>query len=209
MNAGYVYILVNNSLKGMIKIGSTTLGAKERAKQLSSHTGVPTPFSVAYEIYVEDYLNFERLIHDELSEFRVSQNREFFQYPLNKAIELVYELNQKRNTNDFEAIEIMALIMDRYGESVDKSISSMRICQDEERVYFEFTKNKYIADYLKDQIITRIDLGLIVDGDDEKMFDPRQHINTNVDKLMKLDDWSMMNCVGDIFAAGAHEYGSE
>lgn len=78
MSAGYIYILINKSLEGLIKIGSTTLGVKERARQLSSSTGVPTPFIVAYEIYVEDCINFEKQIHNQLSEFRVNPNREFF-----------------------------------------------------------------------------------------------------------------------------------
>lgn len=29
MSAGYIYVLINKSLEGLIKIGSTTLGAKE------------------------------------------------------------------------------------------------------------------------------------------------------------------------------------
>lgn len=200
MNAGYIYILINNSLTGLIKIGSTTLGAKERAKQLSSYTGIPTPFIVAYEIYLEDYIKFEKMIHNELSEFRVSTNREFFKYPLNKAIELIYKLsNKKINADTFEAIEIMPLIIERYGHNIDNSISSIRICQNGERVYFEFTKDKYIADYLKDQVITRTDLGFIVEYFDEKMFNPMDNININVSKFLGLDDVSMANCVGEIF----------
>jgi len=199
MNAGYIYILINNSLNGLIKIGSTTLGAKERAKQLSSHTGVPTPFIVAYEIYVEECTNFEKTIQNELSEFRINQNREFFQYPLNKAIELICKLNERQNTNFFEAIEIMTRIIERYGNNIDASISSMRICQDEERVYFEFTRDKYIANYLKNQTITRTDLGFIVEGYEEKMFNSQEHINTNVSKFLELDDWSIYNCIGEIF----------
>ena len=46
----------------------------------------------------------------------------------------------------------------------------MRICQNNERVYFEFTKNEYIADYLKNQIINRIDLGFIIGNDGDRMF---------------------------------------
>lgn len=59
MNAGYIYILLNKSLDGLIKVGSTTLGAKERTRQLSASTGVPMPFIVAYEIYIENCMNSE------------------------------------------------------------------------------------------------------------------------------------------------------
>lgn len=200
MSAGYVYILINKSLDGLIKIGSTTLGAKERAKQLSSSTGIPTPFIVAYEIYVEDCVHFEKRIHNELSEFRINPNREFFRYPLNKAIELIQRLKEAKTRDDvFEAIEILPILSDRYGNNIESSISSIRIVQDSERVYFEFTKNEYIADYLKDQIITRRDLGFIVENYDDKMFNPKKDININVNKFLDLDDCSMLNCVGEIF----------
>lgn len=200
MSAGYIYVLINKSFEGLIKIGSTTLGAKERARQLSSSTGVPTPFIVAYEIYVDDYINFEKQIHNRLSEFRVNQNREFFQYPLHKAIELIQSLNKaETNIDVFEAIEISSSLFARYGNNLKPSISSIRICQDGERVYFEFTKDKYIADYLKDQIITRTDLGFIVEDYDERMFNPKNHISVNVNKFLDLDDYSMLNCVDEIF----------
>lgn len=75
----------------------------------------------------------------------------------------------------------------------------MRICQDGERVYFEFTKDEYIADYLKNQIITRTDLGFIVNGGEDRMFNPKDQIRVNVDKFLDLDDYSMLNCVNEIF----------
>lgn len=104
MGAGYVYILINKSLDGLIKIGSTTLGAEERARQLSSSTGVPTPFMVAYEIYVDNSTKLEKQIHNLLDEFRVNPNREFFKYPLHKAIELIQKLNKNDDINVFESI---------------------------------------------------------------------------------------------------------
>lgn len=199
MNAGYVYILINKSLDGLIKIGSTTLGAKERAKQLSSSTAIPTPFVVGYEIYVENCTDVEKKIHNELSDFRINPNREFFRYPLNKAIELIQRISgSETNTDTFEAIEILSLLLARYGNNIESSISSIRICQDGERVYFEFTVDKYIADYLKDQIITRTDLGFIADENDN-LFNPNDDININVNKFLELDDYSMLNCVGEIF----------
>lgn len=199
MGAGYVYILINKSLDGLIKIGSTTLGAEERARQLSSSTGVPTPFMVAYEIYVDNSTKLEKQIHNMLDEFRVNPNREFFKYPLHKAIELIQKLNKNDDINVFESIEISSSLLARYGNSIEESISSMRICQNNERVYFEFTKNEYIADYLKNQIINRMDLGFIIGNDGDRMFNVEKHIGVNVDKFLALDDYSMLNCVDKIF----------
>lgn len=57
------------------------------------------------------------------------------------------------------------------------------------------------ADYLKDQIIKRIDLDFIINGVDEKdkTFKETAAIETNVDIFLGLEDLSMTNCVGDIF----------
>lgn len=200
MSAGYVYILINKSFDGLIKIGSTTLGAEKRAKKLSASTSVPTPFEVAYEIYVDNCTKLEKQIHNQLDEFRVNRNREFFRYPLRKAIELIQKLNKDdTDTNIFEAMEVSSLLLARYGNSIEASISSMRICQNDERVYFEFTKDEYIAGYLKDQVITRIDLGFITDSDGNRTFNVEKHIEVNVDKFLALDDYSMLNCIDKIF----------
>ena len=50
---GYVYILTNRGMRGLIKIGRTTGSVEKRAKDLSS-TGVPFPFEVAYKMKVSD-----------------------------------------------------------------------------------------------------------------------------------------------------------
>lgn len=200
MSAGYIYILINKSLDGLIKIGSTTLGAEKRVKQLSSSTGVPTPFIVAYESYVNDCVNFEKQIHDQLSEFRANPNREFFRYPLYKAIGLIQNLNKMETDTDvFEAIEILSLLSARYGNNIKSYISSIRVCQDNERVYLEFTENRYMAGYLKNQIINRIDLGFIVGDYKDKMFDSKNHIRINVNKFLDLDDYSILNSVCELF----------
>jgi hypothetical protein len=48
---GFVYVLINPSLPSYVKIGKTTKDPSIRAAELSSATGVPTPFYVAYEAY--------------------------------------------------------------------------------------------------------------------------------------------------------------
>lgn len=204
MEYGFIYILINDSMSGMIKIGSTVINAQERAKQISSNTGVPTPFRVAYELFVPGYKEFEKKIHDNLVDFRVNPNREFFKYPLYKAIKLIEELNSHINNEDedkFEAMEILPHLHERYGEDIMPMISSIRIYQTNERVYLEFTKDEYIADYLKDQYITRRDLGFIIEDTDidEKTFNSDWPVSTNVAKFLELDDYSISMCVGEVF----------
>lgn len=204
MEEGYVYILCNDSLKGLLKIGSTTFGAEKRAKQLSYTTALPTPFIVVYEIYVRHYIEFEKAIHRKLDSYRVNPKREFFAVSIDKAIEVMdYEKKKPYYVagDTYSAIEILPKLVGKYGNYVDSNIVSAKIYQDMERVYFEYTKYKYIGDYLKDQIIQRIDLGFIIENTDEedKLFKETAPIEANVKKFLELDDISMANCIGEIF----------
>ncbi len=91
-----VYILTNSSLPpGWIKIGmieTTIKSTAERAKELYS-TGVPTPFEVAYEHPCENPKRLETLIQEHLERYRVNPRREFFHFPVDKAIELIKKLS--------------------------------------------------------------------------------------------------------------------
>ena len=79
MRPGFVYILINPSLKGMVKIGRTSRSSERRASELSSATGVPTEYYVAYDEFFPDCHLAERLLHNHLAPFRVNKKREFFQ----------------------------------------------------------------------------------------------------------------------------------
>ena len=97
---GYVYILVNDSMPGLIKIGKTARNSRTRARELSNSTGVPTPFEVAFELSSKNYEKLESEIHIKLAKYRVSQNREFFKYPEDEAIRLLKELHFQRITEE-------------------------------------------------------------------------------------------------------------
>lgn len=84
---GWVYVLSNESLDGLVKIGFSTKDPQSRAKELSGDTGVPTPFIVEYEMLVEDPHSCEQRAHDLLDDKRVNQRREFFHCSVNDAIE--------------------------------------------------------------------------------------------------------------------------
>lgn len=75
---GSVYILTNPEYPNLVKIGQTGRTAQERADELSSHTGVPTPFSVEYEFKVPNPEEVEQTVHEALSEHSVNPAREFF-----------------------------------------------------------------------------------------------------------------------------------
>ena len=91
----YVYVLVNHSIPGMVKIGMTTLTPEERAQQISSATGVPTPWIPIYSFkcYRSDLLEAD--VHDRLAAFRVNDNREMFNVTSEQAQQVIEELGHK------------------------------------------------------------------------------------------------------------------
>lgn len=83
--AGWIYILTNRSMPGMVKIGLTTRDPETRVKEISGATGVPTPFEIAHRRRVKDCFAVEQAIHRQLDRYRVGKNREFFQMSLGEA----------------------------------------------------------------------------------------------------------------------------
>jgi hypothetical protein len=75
--SGQVYVLTNIAMPGLVKVGHS-IDAVTRAKQLSSATGVPCDFDVAYVQDVDFAYEAESLAHAELADRRVNERREFF-----------------------------------------------------------------------------------------------------------------------------------
>ena len=78
MSWGFVYILWNESMPGLYKIGRTSRSPHARAEELSGATGVPTPFNVAFHAESPDHEQLEIDIHEHFSHCRVNGGREFF-----------------------------------------------------------------------------------------------------------------------------------
>ncbi len=92
---GCVYILKNEAMPDLIKIGYTMRTAKQRATELyEGITGVPMPFEVAYEYPCEEPQKLEREMHRRLTSHRLNENREFFKYPADDAFQLLQELHK-------------------------------------------------------------------------------------------------------------------
>jgi hypothetical protein len=87
---GYVYILLNSSLPGLVKVGKTTKQPDARARELHQ-TGVPSPFVVAYSEFVSDCDALELQIHTELNAYRETSRREFFRIDSTSVIKLLIE----------------------------------------------------------------------------------------------------------------------
>lgn len=82
---GFVYILSNPSMPGIVKIGRTTRSVDGRAAELYQ-TGVPTPFAVEHSVYSPDCAELEREAHNLLADLRVDPSREFFRCDVELAV---------------------------------------------------------------------------------------------------------------------------
>ena len=91
----WVYVLSNPSTPGILKIGYTKLTPEERAKQISSATGVALPYKVewAYQCFNGEMV--ERQVHSKLHSCRVNNNKEFFQINLEEAKENIILIGNK------------------------------------------------------------------------------------------------------------------
>lgn len=90
-DVGFLYVLANSAMQGMVKVGKTTRSPAERAAELSAATGLPTPFIVVYEQLFEDCTEAETFVHTLLASkgFRVADNREFFSAPANDVVRAI------------------------------------------------------------------------------------------------------------------------
>ncbi|WP_129126306.1 GIY-YIG nuclease family protein [Geomonas oryzae] len=88
---GYLYALINPALEGLVKVGKTGVNPDKRANELSTATGVPMQFMVAYSVIVSDCDLAEKYAHGLLEKdgYRVSSNREFFRAPVSVAINVI------------------------------------------------------------------------------------------------------------------------
>lgn len=86
---GFVYVLRNDYMPDVYKIGCTERSPHARAAELSRFTGVPYPFEVVCFIEVEDFQRVESNLHKWCKEHRISAGREFFKGGLAQIVSLM------------------------------------------------------------------------------------------------------------------------
>jgi hypothetical protein len=81
----FVYILINEAMPGLIKIGRTTTSVKQRMSELNAPAGIPLPFTCYYAARVDDCVKVERKLHEAFGDHRVRERREFFRLSPHRA----------------------------------------------------------------------------------------------------------------------------
>lgn len=88
---GVVYVLTNEAMPGLIKIGLTEGGLEQRILSLDN-TSVALPFECYYAGRVEDAAQVEKALHTAFGDHRVRSSREFFEldpYRAKAVLELI------------------------------------------------------------------------------------------------------------------------
>ena len=104
--AGWLYVLSTRESPSLLKVGMTTRSVEERVKEINAATGVPIPFGVRRCWRVSDPRGAEKLAHQTLDEFRVRDDREFFQLSFRDAVE---RLDRAVRRSDLEMRTLDAL----------------------------------------------------------------------------------------------------
>lgn len=76
--AEIIYVLTNESMPGLVKIGKTTDSVEARLNNLNCHTGVPLPFECHFAAVVGNCTKLEQKLHQLFAEHRINPKREFF-----------------------------------------------------------------------------------------------------------------------------------
>ncbi len=101
-NLGIVYVLTNQAMPGIVKIGMTTRNnIDERMRELFS-TGVPVPFECAFACTVpaSNCAKIEKALHTAFAPNRVHASREFFKITPTQAIAILELFDIKQEITD-------------------------------------------------------------------------------------------------------------
>lgn len=94
-NSQIVYVLTNEAMPNLVKIGKTTRSdVKTRMNELYS-SGVPYQFECAYAVEVDDCSTVEKALHVAFNPNRVNPKREFFSIDPEQAIAILKLLSNR------------------------------------------------------------------------------------------------------------------
>ena len=104
--AQYIYILENDTMPGLVKIGFTKNKPSERVKQINAATGVALDFDVKYQYPCFNAHDLEKEIHIYLESqgFRVNKKKEFFNITVQQAISVIERIGEPYKMQEDESV---------------------------------------------------------------------------------------------------------
>lgn len=89
--AGFVYVLSNEAMPGIVKIGMTQRDPSIRLREINSATGV-LPFKLEAAVTTRNAKWTEKAVHQRLAHLRVNDGREFFRITARDARQTVFDV---------------------------------------------------------------------------------------------------------------------
>lgn len=90
-SVGFVYVLGNDDIPGLVKIGLSSLLPEDRARK-GFTTFVPSPFEVLFRAVTSRPVELEKAVHNLLAPHRKEVEPEFFRVSPEIAAELILKM---------------------------------------------------------------------------------------------------------------------
>ena len=115
---GIVYVLTNEAMPGLVKIGMTSNDITNRMNDLNT-TGVPLPFECVFACEVDDCKLVENSLHKAFYPNRINPKREFFEIDPEQAV-VILRLFSKKDVTPAVIAEIDKSVSAAEKESLEQ-----------------------------------------------------------------------------------------
>ena len=142
-----VYVLTNEAMEGLVKIGRTTTSVEQRIRELDN-TSMPLPFQCFYAGEVANSAVVEGKLHRIFADKRIRNNREFFRVDPNQVREAIQLAELRDVTPRFDVVV----------DAEDVQALKKAVATEERRTRLRFTelglKTGSVLTFLKDSKTT-------------------------------------------------------
>lgn len=162
---GYIYILTNEYISNLHKIGYTERDTSKRAKEISSATGVPGNWEVIFDWNVANAREVEQHIFSEVKEYRLGKS-EIFDFQGLKDEDIIENISK-----------IIAKKLSASKEYIEKTNA--------EKIEYQKIKSKNIS--IKEEVVLEVDKALANERLDT---DYIHYVRNTIDEIYKKQKYS-------------------
>lgn len=135
---GWVYVISNKGMPGLVKVGFSTKDPELRASELN-HTGAPHPYLVDYEVLIDEPYSVEQDAHKLLQARR--EAKEWFKCDAEEAISAI-----KRAAGDRIIVETYKRAERKKAEELHQKELEERVAQQQERLREQKVKDQLASE---------------------------------------------------------------